>query len=151
MDSTTASGLTVKRQIAVKTKVTDAFRSRAKEELSNEVRLIENQLAQLDTQYQQTLQQLETMATQGQNVNRQLEQMNQEVQAKRNQLTSLKMEVGKQLGNLDKVADGDLVVTGMLESEVVLHVGDPLYQKVQNGEIVVEDQTIVAINMGTDS
>jgi chromosome segregation ATPase len=140
-----SDSIRLKRQATIKTVVTNEFRQRAKDELANEINLIESQLGILDTQYQQTLQQLEKLGQQGQNVNRQLEQLHQEVQTKRNQLTTLKVEVSKQLGNLDRVDNGALVVTGILESFVDVKVGENIYDRVQGTEVIIENGRVKEI------
>ena len=136
----------LKRQVTVKTKVTDAFRDRAKSELDNELKLIDTQLQQLEAQYQYSLQQLEKVAQQGQNVQQQLQQLNQEAQQKRSQLASLKMQVSSELGNLDKIENGQYIVTGMLENTVEIRVGENIYEKLQNAEILVEDGVVTSIS-----
>jgi chromosome segregation ATPase len=136
----------LKRQVTVKTKVTDSFRSRAHGELNNELKLIDTQLQQLEAQYQYSLQQLEKVAQQGQNVQQQLQQLNQEAQQKRSQLASLKMQVSSELGNLDKLENGQYIVTGMLENLVEVRVGENIYDKLQNAEILVEDGIVTSIS-----
>ena len=140
-----AGELLLKRQVTVKTLVTDVFKQQANSELSNELKLIETQMSQLEAQYQHTLQQLEQLAQQGQNVQRQLDQLNQEAQQKRNQLASLKMEVASNLANLDKIPNGNFIVTGVLENFVGVKVGDNIYDKLKNAEIIVEDGIIKSI------
>lgn len=135
----------LKRQVTVKTLVTDQFRDRAKGELTNELKLIDTQLQQLEAQYQYSLQQLEKVAGQGQNVQKQLQQLNQEAQQRRSQLGSLKMQVSQELGNLDKVENGKYVVTGMLESFVDIRPGDNIYEKMMNAEMLVEDGIVKSI------
>lgn len=149
-DSLNASTSSVRlnRQITVKTLVTNAFRERAKLELDNELKLLDTQLQQLEAQYQYSLQQLEKIAQQGQDVQGQLININQEAQQKRNQLASLKLQVSSQLGNLDKVENGQYIITGMLESVVELKVGDNLYDKLTNAEMLVEDGVIKGIHAG---
>lgn len=137
--------VTLKRQITVKTLVNENFRSKASQELSDEMKLIDNQMQQLEGQYQHSMQQLEKMAQQGQHVQGQLENLNREAQEKRNQLASLRIEVSTQLANLDKVANGAYIVTGMLENFVEVKVGDNIYQKIRNAEILVEDSIVKAI------
>lgn len=144
----TVPSIQLNRQVTVKTLVTDAFRERAKHELDNELKLIDTQLQQLEAQYQYSLQQLEKVAQQGQNVQQQLVQLNQEAQQKRSQLASLKMQVSSQLGNLDKVENGQYIVTGMLESTVGLTIGDNIYDKLMNVEMLVEDGIIKDILAG---
>jgi hypothetical protein len=142
------SSVHLNRQVTVKTLVTDGFRERATQELDNELKLIDTQLQQLEAQYQYSLQQLEKVAQQGQNVQQQLQQLNQEAQQKRNQLASLKMQVSSQIGNLDKVENGQYIVTGMLENTVELCVGDNIYNKLMNAEMLVEDGIITGIFAG---
>lgn len=142
----TKPSIQLKRQVTVKTKVTDAFRVRAKSELDNELKLIDTQLQQLEAQYQYSLQQLEKMAQQGQNVQQQLQQLNQEAQQKRSQLASLKMQVSSELGNLDKIENGQYIVTGMLENVVEVRIGENIYDKLQNAEILVEDGVVTNIS-----
>jgi chromosome segregation ATPase len=142
----TTDTLQLKRQVTVKTLVTDAFRIKAKQELGEEMKVIDVQMEQLEAQYQHTLRQLEQIAQQGQNVQNQLQQLNQEAQAKRAQLASLKMEVSTQLANIDKVENGSYIVTGMLENYVDIQVGDNIYEKIRNAEIIIEDGLVKAIN-----
>jgi chromosome segregation ATPase len=137
----------LKRQVTVKTLVTDAFRERAKGELSNELKLIDTQLQQLEAQYQHSLQQLEKVAQQGTNVQKQLEALNQEAQQKRTQLASLKMQVSSDLGNLDKIPNGSFIVTGVLENTVDVKVGDNIYEKLMNAEMIVEDGIVKSISI----
>lgn len=136
----------LKRQVTVKTLVTDTFRQRAQGELSNELKLIDTQLQQLEAQYQHSLQQLEKVAQQGQNVQKQLQQLQQEAQQKRNQLASLKMQVSQELGNLDKIENGNYVVTGILENFITIKVGDNIYEKLMNAEMIVEDGVVKSIS-----
>jgi chromosome segregation ATPase len=136
------------RQVTVKTLVTDAFRVRARNEMDGELKLLETQAQQLEAQYQYSMQQLEKIAKQGQNVEAQFMQVNQEAQQKRNQIASLKMQVSAQLGNLDQVENGQYIVTGMLESHVEIAVGDNLYDKLTNAEMLVEDGIIKGIFAG---
>lgn len=139
------AAVTLKRQVTVKTLVTDTFRQRAKGELSKELTLIDTQLQQLEAQYQYSLQQLEKVAQQGQNVQNQLQQLNTEAQQKRNQLATLKMQVSSELGNLDKIENGQYIITGMLENMVEIRVGDNIYEKLGNAEMLVEDGIVKSI------
>jgi chromosome segregation ATPase len=136
----------VKRQVTVKTKVTDGFRLRAKGELDNELKLIDTQLQQLEAQYQYSLQQLEKVAQQGQNVQQQLQQLNGEAQQKRSQLASVKMQISSEMGNLDNVENGQYIITGQLEEVLSVNVGDNIYEKLQGAEILIEDGVVTHIS-----
>lgn len=146
MTDSQETSIQLKRQVTIKTRVTDTFRGKASKELGDELKLIDSQLNQLETQYQQSLQQLEQLAKQGQNVQRQLEHLNREAQEKRNQLGSLRIQVSSQLGNLDKLPNGSFIVTGMLENYVSVGVGDNIYDKIKTAEIIVEDGLVQAIH-----
>ena len=135
----------LKRQVTVKTLVTDVFRERAKGELDNELKLIETQSQQLEAQYQHSMQQLEKVAQEGQNVQKQLQQLNGEVQQRRSQLGSVKIQVSTELGNLDKVENGQYIVTGLLESFVEVKLGDNIYERLLNAEMLVEDGIVKSI------
>ncbi|MEB3287295.1 MAG: YlqD family protein [Vampirovibrionales bacterium] len=139
------SSVRLKRQITVKTLVTDDFRKRAQHELNEESKLADTQLQQLEAQYQYSLQQLDQLAKQGQNVQKQLLQLNDEAQQKRNQLASVKIQVANQIANLDKVPNGEYIVTGILESDVEVFAGDNLYEKLGQAEMLVEDGIVKSI------
>lgn len=137
--------VSLKRQVTIKSLVTEAFRGRAKTELTDELKLIEAQLEQLETQYHGMLAQLESVAKTGQNVTPQLEQLNREVQEKRNQLGSVKMQISSNLANLDKIQNGDTVVTGVLENYIDVAIGDNIYDKLRGAEIILEDGLVKSI------
>lgn len=137
--------VSLKRQVTVKTRITDGFREKANTELGKEVALIDQQLHQLDAAYQNSIQQLEQLAQQGQDVSGGKEQLDRDAKQKRLQMMTLKDEVQKQLGNLDSKQNGDLVTTGLLESFVELKIGDPIYERIRNTVIIVEDGNITEI------
>lgn len=135
----------VKRNVTIKSQVTDEFREKAQSELTDEVATIDNQLKSLESQYQQSLQQLEELARQGHNVARQMDQLHQDARSKQQQLQTLKAEVSKQLANLDKVSNGDYVITGQLENFIEVSVGDNIYEKIRGAEILLKDGVVTAI------
>lgn len=135
----------IKRSVTIKSQVTDAFRQKANNDLGEEVKTIDKQLQQLQVQYQETLKQLEDAARQGHNVSQQMDQLHRDVRTKQGQLKNLKTEVSQQLQNLDKVQNGDYVITGQLENFVDLKVGDNLYDKLRDSEILLKDGVITAI------
>jgi chromosome segregation ATPase len=135
----------LKRQVTIKSIVNDSFRDKAKTEFSEELKLIDSQLEQLENQYLQMLKQLEGLARQGQNVQKQLDQLNMEAQEKRTQLAQVKMTVSQNLANLDRVNDGGFAVTGVLESYVDVKVGDNIYDKIRGAEMIIEDGIVKEI------
>ncbi len=143
--STEQQSVQVRRQVVVRTLVNDSFRQRAQSELTEEQRIIDTQLQQLEAQYQHTVKQLEEYASQGKNVQRELEQVNREYQKKRSDLSTAKIQVSSQAANLEKIENGQFLVTGQLEELVTVRVGDNLYEKLQTAEMIVEDGIVKAI------
>jgi chromosome segregation ATPase len=139
------SSIQLKRQVTIKSVVNDGFRDRAKDEFSEELKLIDAQLEQLENQYTASLKQLESLARQGQNVSAQLDNLNREAQEKRAQLGQVKMSVSNNLANLDSIKDGGYAVTGVLESYVNVNVGDNIYEKIRGGEIIIENGVVKEI------
>jgi hypothetical protein len=136
--------LTLKRQVTVKTRVTDRFRQEANQGLSQELGLIDDQLRKLEADYHTSVTQLEKMG--GPQAQGSIQQLQELFQQKHQQLSALKAEVSNQLGNLEQVPNGTVVVTGMLESEVSVTEGDHIYRAVRGAELIVEDGVIVQIN-----
>ncbi|MFM7468725.1 MAG: YlqD family protein [Vampirovibrionales bacterium] len=141
----TATHVQVKQVIQVKTLVTSSFKSQATKDLKEELDLIESQMIQIEAQSNEAHKQLEQLAKTGQSVLAQMEQLNQEVIARKQQLLGLKMEVTSQLSAIEKAQEGSYLTTGNLEGIVTLAVGDHLYDKVRNTEILVKDGIITSI------
>jgi chromosome segregation ATPase len=141
-----SQSIRLKRGVTVKTLVTEQFKQNATTELSKELQFVEQQMEELEMQYQKMLRQLETLAQQSRNVRPELEQLNNDAQQKRAQLSAVKMELTNQLANLDKVENGSYIVTGQLENYVDISLGDNLFDKVRDAEILVNDGIVTAIN-----
>jgi chromosome segregation ATPase len=135
----------LKRTITVKSLVTDAFREKAKQDLSQEQELIKSQQESLEAQYSQSLQQLEAATRQGQNVAQAMDQLHRDANQKRAQLANLEREVNTQLNNLDKVENGAYVITGQLDNFVEVNVGENLYDRIRGSEILLKDGIVTAI------
>jgi DNA repair exonuclease SbcCD ATPase subunit len=136
------TSLQLSRQVTIKHVVTDDFKARALKEFSDELKLIEAQIQQLDNQHQQGIKQLESLSQQGQNVQKQLVQLNGEVQDRRTQLENAKMQLSRDISNIEKSQNGNFVVTGTLETQVTVSIGDVLSEKLGNLEIIVKDGVI---------
>ena len=145
--SAPAPRIALKRQVTIKSVVTQRFRDESKAGMTQELKTLDNQMMQLESQYQSTLQQLQAMAKQEQPVQNHIDQLNAEVQDKRGQLNALKADLTNKLASLDKMNDGDLVETGALENFVEVTVGDNLIQRVNQAEIVVNDGVITSIKL----
>ena len=140
-----AESIKVKRQLIVKTIVTEKFREKAKSDLTNESEQLEAQIKHLEAQ----INQLVTKAQDKKNpINmppQQIDQILNEMNQKHQSLVKIKQNYAHQLANLDHIKNGDKIVTGSLENYIQLKVGDHLYNSLAGNEIVIEDGIIKEI------
>lgn len=143
-----AESVKVKRQIIVKTIMTEEFKSHAKEELLDEMKLIDSQINHLQLQLNQLIQQIQQSTIAGlAPAAQETEQIINELNIKLQQLLGLKQNMYLQIENIDKAQVGELIVTGSLESYVDLNIGDNIYEMLVDKEIIVKDAIVQEINI----
>lgn len=131
----------VKRPVKVKTIVTDSFKQQAKEELNKEIRLVDNQIMQLELQSKQIQDQVSGLFYGEQNTD-QVQQSLEDVVRKIQQMSELRQELQFQHDNIENLALNNVIVTGSLENYVDLQLGHNLYEKFKDAEILVKDGII---------
>lgn len=134
----------VKRPVKVKTIVTEGFKQQAKEELNKEIRLIDNQIIQLELQSKQIQDQMTGAVAHffAENSPEQVQQALDEVLQRLQQMGELKQELQYQKDNIDHLALNNVIITGSLENYVELRPGENLYDKFKEAEILVKDGII---------
>ena len=134
----------VKRPVKVKTVVTDSFKQQAKEDLNKEIRLIENQIMQLELQSKQIQDQVSgaSGAYLGGENTEQIQQSLDEIIKRLQQMGELKQELNFQQDNIDHLTLNNIIITGSLENYVELKPGENLYDKFKGAEIIVKDGII---------
>lgn len=143
-----SESFTVKRQIVVKTIVTDKFKNGAQSELLDEIKLIDDQINHFQVQLNQVIQQFQQNSTTGFSIGPQeAEQIMNELNLKLQQLVALKQNLQFQIENIKTAKEGEIVVTGSLENYVELKPGDNIYEKMLNNEVIVKDSLIQEINV----
>ncbi|MCX5921083.1 MAG: hypothetical protein NTW61_07195 [Candidatus Melainabacteria bacterium] len=135
----------LKRQVTIKTVVTDTFREKANKEITEEQSLLKTEGEALEKQYQANLKQLEDAARQGHNVAPQLDGLHKEVLSRQQQLGEMQQQLATQLAELERVANGTFLVTGQMENYVTVAVGDAIYEKLRKAEVHVQDGVVTAI------
>jgi len=131
----------VKRPIKVKTIITEGFKQQAKDELGKEIRLIDNQIMQLELQNKQIQDQISGLYFGEQNTD-QVQQSLEEIIRKLQQMGELKQELTFQQDNIEHLALNNVIITGSLENYVELKPGQNLYEKFKDAEILVKDGII---------
>jgi len=134
----------VKRPVKVKTIVTDGFKQQAKEELNKEIRLLDNQIMQLELQSKQIQDQISGLYFGEQNSD-QVQQSLDEIVRRLEQMGELKQELQFQQDNIENLVLNNIIITGSLENYVELKPGHNLYEKFKDAEILVKDGIIQEI------
>ena len=141
--------LTIKRTIAVRAVVTPAWKEEAERELSNAIATTDQQLAQLEQEGQQVVDEVRRQSANplDPRVQEQVAQVQQQVAAKRSELEEQKRNLLQQQAQVREVEMEQIVEQGQLESFCDIKVGDNLVSKMQVA-VVVRDGVIESIEQG---
>jgi hypothetical protein len=139
--------ITVKRPVTIKTVVTDEFKNQVNEEVAKEIHLIDSQIMQLELQSKQIQDQIESYgASYGEEGTGQIENALAEINSRLKQMGALKQELQMQKESVSHLALENVVVTGSLENYVELSIGENIYEKFKEAEILVRNGIIQEIN-----
>jgi len=141
--------LTIKRTIAVRAVVTPAWKEEAERELSNAIATTDQQLAQLEQEGQQVVDEVRRQSANplDPRVQDQVAQVQQQVAAKRAELEEQKRNLLQQQAQVRDVEMEQIVDQGQIESFCELTVGDNLVSKMQVA-VVVRDGVVESIQQG---
>ena len=138
--------LTIKRPITVRAVVTPTWKEEAEREISNGIAHCDQQLAQLEQEGQQVVDEVRRQSANplDPRVQEQVAQIQQQVAAKRSEIEEQKRGLLQQQAQVRELELEQIVEQGQLESTCELTVGDNLVQKMQVS-IVVRDGVVQAI------
>ena len=138
--------LSIKRSITVRAVVTPSWREEAERELSNAISSTDQQLAQLEQEGQQVVNDVRSQSANplDPRVQEQVAQVQQHVAAKRAELEEQKRNLLQQQTQVRELEMDQIVEQGQIESFCDLKVGDNLVSKMQVS-IVVRDGVVQAI------
>ena len=141
--------LTIKRTIAVRAVVTPAWKEEAERELSNAIATTDQQLAQLEQEGQQVVDEVRRQSANplDPRVQDQVAQVQQQVAAKRAELEEQKRNLLQQQAQVRDVEMEQIVDQAQIESFCDLTVGDNLVSKMQVA-VVVRDGVVESIQQG---
>ena len=139
--------LTIKRPITVRAVVTPTWKEEAEREISNGIANCDQQLAQLEQEGQQVVDEVRRQSANplDPRVQEQVAQIQQQVAAKRSEIEEQKRGLLQQQAQVRELELEQIVEQGQLESTCELAVGDYLVQKMQVA-IVVKDGVIQSID-----
>lgn len=142
----TPNSIKVKRSITIKTIVTNQFKKQTTEELNKELHLLENQILQLELQNKQIQDQAASYASMyNGNEAKQIQEALAEIAAKIQQMNIFKQELHSQKESITHMALDNMIITGSLENYVELNIGENIYDKFKEAEIIVKDGIIQEI------
>ena len=138
--------LSIKRSITVRAVVTPAWKEEAERELSNAISTSDQQLAQLEKEGQQVVDDVRSQSAKplDPRVQDQVAQVQQQVAAKRAELEEQKRNLLEQQAQVRELEMEQIVDQGQIESFCDLKVGDNLVGKMQVA-VVVRDGVVEAI------
>ena len=138
--------LTIKRPITVRAVVTPTWKEEAEREISNSIAGLDQQLAQLEQEGQQVVDEVRRQSSNplDPRVQDQVAQIQQQVAAKRAELEEQKRTYLQQQSQVRELEMDQIVEQGQLESTCELKVGDNLVEKMQVA-IVVRDGVVQSV------
>ncbi|QNI57575.1 hypothetical protein SynBIOSU31_00683 [Synechococcus sp. BIOS-U3-1] len=141
--------LSIKRSITIRAVVTPAWKEEAERELSAGISTSDQQLAQLEQEGQQVVDDVRRQSANplDPRVQEQVAQVQQQVAAKRAELEEQKRNLLQQQAQVRELEMEQIVDQGQLESFCDIQVGDNLVSKMQVA-VVVRDGVIEAIEQG---
>ena len=141
--------LSIKRSITIRAVVTPAWKEEAERELSAAISTADQQLAQLEQEGQQVVDEVRRQSANplDPRVQEQVAQVQQQVAAKRAELEEQKRNLLQQQAQVRELDMEQIVDQGQLESFCDIKVGDNLVSKMQVA-VVVRDGVIEAIEQG---
>mgnify|MGYP001340891573 FL=1 len=141
--------LSIKRSITIRAVVTPAWKEEAERELSAAISTADQQLAQLEQEGQQVVDEVRRQSANplDPRVQEQVAQVQQQVAAKRAELEEQKRNLLQQQAQVRELEMEQIVDQGQLESFCDIKVGDNLVSKMQVA-VVVRDGVIEAIEQG---
>ena len=140
------SSITIKRNITVRAVVTPRWKEDAERELSGALANLDQQLAQLEQEGQQVIDEIRRQSANplDPRVQEQVGSVQQQVAAKRSEIDEQKRQVLEQQRQVRDLEFEQVVEQGQIESFVDVAVGDNLVLKLQ-AAVLVRDGVIEAI------
>jgi multidrug efflux pump subunit AcrA (membrane-fusion protein) len=141
--------LSIKRSITIRAVVTPSWKEEAERELSNGIATTDQQLAQLEQEGQQVVNEVRRQSANplDPRVQEQVAQVQQQVAAKRSELEEQKRNLLQQQAQVRELEMDQIVEQGQLDSFCDIKVGDNLVSKMQVS-VVVRDGVIESIEQG---
>lgn len=134
----------LKRPVAIKAIVTEVFKAEAAKELQQGLQNLDLGLQQLEFQGKRALSEIDKDA-QVPNKEEVKENLQMQVEQQRNQLLSQKNELLQRLNFIAQLELNSEFMQATVDNYVDVKVGDNLYEKLSNTEVIIKDGVIIEI------
>lgn len=133
--------ISLKRQVAIKAIVTEVFKTNASGEIKQNLQQIDVNMQQLEFQAKRAVADAEKQGA----TPDQVENLKMQIEQQRQQLLAGKQELLQRLNMIAQLEMNSEFLQGTLDNYVEVKVGDNLYEKVSNAEIILKDGVVVEI------
>jgi hypothetical protein len=139
--------ISLKRQVAIKAIVTDTFKQNVTAEIQQALQQIDLNLQQLEFQGKRAMADLEKkgLSPAGPQQQAQMEALRQSIEQERERLNMGKNEMLQRLQMISQLEMNSEFVQGTVDNYVDVKVGDNLYEKLSNTEVILKDGVVVEI------
>ncbi len=133
--------ISLKRQVAVKAIVTDVFKTNASNEIQQSLQQLDLNLQQLEFQAKRAIADLEKQKASPAD----MDNIKGQIEQERQRLLLNKNELLQRLNVIAQLEMNSEFLQGTLENYVEIKVGDNLYDKLSNTEVILKDGVVVEI------
>ncbi|MEB3237880.1 MAG: YlqD family protein [Candidatus Sericytochromatia bacterium] len=131
--------LSLRRQVVIKTIVTESFKQQAMAELQQALGQLDEQAQELEFQARRAVEELQKRQPEA------LPQLEAQINEDRQRLGANKAELLQRLQVFGQLSLGQEFVQGNVENFVDVAVGDAFYEKMASPEIVIKDGVVIEI------
>jgi len=139
--------ISLKRQVAIKAIVTDAFKQNVTAEIQQALQQLDLNLQQLEFQGKRAMADLEKkgITPAGPQQQAQMDALRQSIEQERDRLMQGKNEMLQRLNMVSQLEMNSEFLQGTVDNYVDVKVGDNLYEKLSNTEVILKDGVVVEI------
>ncbi len=144
-----ADSIQLTRQVAIRTIVTENFKTQVSEEIARNLQQIETEMQQMEFRVKRAIADLEKKAGASATVDdkAQIGNLRAQLETEKIRLNQLKEDMQGQSKALVELPIGSVVTQFTLESPVEVKVGENVFQKLEGGEILVKDGIVQEIKL----
>jgi len=135
--------ISLKRQVSIKAIVTETFKTNASNEIQQSLQQMDLNLQQLEFQAKRAISELEKRNPPASPD--ELNSLRMQVEQERQRILGGKNELLQRLNMISQLEMNSEFLQGTLDNYVEIKIGDNLYDKMSNAEVILKDGVVVEI------